>query len=723
METAQQELTCQLCSEQYADPRILPCLHSFCRQCLDKEARDTAPMVACPACAWCGPIPAGGAGFLPRNLHLVYEVRMSQAASQITCERCAFSEPAAVFCFKCSEFLCGACAEQHPPVHKPVPLGGGRGCARQIVAAVLAMPPLEHCCALSNHADRVLELFCEACDAMICRECATAGDHRDHRHANLADVARARRRDMRRALEQAQEMVAVLGGALDRADSAARTLEDFKACNAAQISNAFEELHEKVEARKRSLLADLDAATSRRASALDYRRTRIREAQRDLYRYCEVVFRALQTHSDQEVVAMENAPLAALSDTLRASKNVASIDPGRSQAEGLSVLLETDRLALDSLGRVKDTSPYPPACTWASTTVAMVKSPYRVVVDTVTVTGEKCRGGGVYVTVDLASKVHDRLVASGNVEDRGDGTYTVTLVPHRDGAHVLSVLIDGQHVMNSPFELDVQKPPKPDYCALNPPQEVASVKSPLCLAVSRSGDVFVGTKSNSIHVFDRKGGFKRAIGSSGEGDGQFNGPSDLAISGDLLYVADCLNHRVQMLTTGGEFLQTFGERGTGSGQFNAPCGLAVDARGRIYVCDSGNDRVQVFGDDRTWLMSVDVRGQAMQHSPRGLALDTQGNMYVAAHGSACIMVFTRGGKFLKNYGNLKRPGRIAVNSGGYSFVIEGGSDSIVVFDPQGRRVYTLKGLNSPSGIAVDPAASPSFYVANKGSNTVLKYSL
>ena len=39
------------------------------------------------------------------------------------------------------------------------------------------------------------------------------------------------------------------------------------------------------------------------------------------------------------------------------------------------------------------------------------------------------------------------------------------------------------------------------------------------------------------------------------------------------------------------------ERGNGPNQFNAPTGVACDAKGRVYVADYGNDRVQVFTPD------------------------------------------------------------------------------------------------------------------------------
>ena len=41
-------------------------------------------------------------------------------------------------------------------------------------------------------------------------------------------------------------------------------------------------------------------------------------------------------------------------------------------------------------------------------------------------------------------------------------------------------------------------------------------------------------------------------------------------------------------------MTSFGGRGEEPGQFKFPCGIAVDDSGTVYVCDTGNQRVQVF---------------------------------------------------------------------------------------------------------------------------------
>ncbi len=67
------------------------------------------------------------------------------------------------------------------------------------------------------------------------------------------------------------------------------------------------------------------------------------------------------------------------------------------------------------------------------------------------------------------------------------------------------------------------------------------------MAVDVDGDVFVTDAGNNrCEIFDQNGVFVDKFGSTGSGDGQFEGPEDLAFDGlGGLYIIDGLNYRVE----------------------------------------------------------------------------------------------------------------------------------------------------------------------------------
>jgi len=65
-----------------------------------------------------------------------------------------------------------------------------------------------------------------------------------------------------------------------------------------------------------------------------------------------------------------------------------------------------------------------------------------------------------------------------------------------------------------------------------------------------------------------------------------------------VYVADFYNHRVQVFDAAGKYLKQWGEQGDEQGQFDGPTALAVDQAGDIYVVDWTNRRIQKFSGDQ-----------------------------------------------------------------------------------------------------------------------------
>ena len=65
-------VNCPICLEELKDPRSLPCLHSFCFQCLQGLYEDKNPGddVSCPVCRKRFQIPQGGLNSLPLNFFL-----------------------------------------------------------------------------------------------------------------------------------------------------------------------------------------------------------------------------------------------------------------------------------------------------------------------------------------------------------------------------------------------------------------------------------------------------------------------------------------------------------------------------------------------------------------------------------------------------------------------------------------------------------------------------
>ena len=119
---------------------------------------------------------------------------------------------------------------------------------------------------------------------------------------------------------------------------------------------------------------------------------------------------------------------------------------------------------------------------------------------------------------------------------------------------------------------------------------------PTHVAVDRHGNLYVTDALNfRLQMFDSEGRFTGKFGRHGDSSGTFASPKGVAIdSEDHIYIVDALFDAVQIFDRAGQYLLTFGERGLGPGQFWLPNGIFIDNDDRIYVADSYNQRIQIF---------------------------------------------------------------------------------------------------------------------------------
>ena len=107
--------------------------------------------------------------------------------------------------------------------------------------------------------------------------------------------------------------------------------------------------------------------------------------------------------------------------------------------------------------------------------------------------------------------------------------------------------------------------------------------------------IVVDAMNFRVQVLDRSGTFKYAIGHLGDRYGDFFRPKGVAVdSEDHVYVVEGLNADVQVFDNQGRLLYYFGQKGVGPGEFQLPAGLFIDRNDRVFVADSYNRRVQVF---------------------------------------------------------------------------------------------------------------------------------
>ena len=173
---------CPICVETFSEPKVLPCVHTFCLKCLLKYGEQDKPgdQVACPLCTCRANfvIPPGGFTDLPNNFFvnkLLLANKLAGAAggtveTETACDLCLEDEAnvrAEVYCIECELHLCGKCSIRHKKPkatksHQQVNLKDKPS------SESLLKTTASYC---AQHLDEQIKFYCYDCKMVTCVVC------------------------------------------------------------------------------------------------------------------------------------------------------------------------------------------------------------------------------------------------------------------------------------------------------------------------------------------------------------------------------------------------------------------------------------------------------------------------------------------------------------------------------------------------------------------------
>ena len=123
----EEQLTCPVCFDHYTNPKTLPCLHSFCQDCLEGlplDKKNETYYLSCPTCRHCTELPEEGAGAFPvafyvNNLKEMYSLMKKTGLSNLREATCSdHGKPLQLFCETCDTVICVTCQFRNHKGHE-----------------------------------------------------------------------------------------------------------------------------------------------------------------------------------------------------------------------------------------------------------------------------------------------------------------------------------------------------------------------------------------------------------------------------------------------------------------------------------------------------------------------------------------------------------------------------------------------------------------------------
>jgi len=458
-EKVKEELTCAVCQDLLNNPKILPCLHSFCTGCL-KEWLGRLPYLEaskreleCPLCR------GKFALSTPRDVEdlpshfsavrLVEIVRLQEQASNKKvnpiCQNCNVGEVATSSCSECAIFLCDFCEKAHrrfkaTGMHNLLSmdeLGQGSTTEFQFI-----LPEKVEMCPI--HPTKPLELYCKCEDVLICRDCIIK-IHKDHDYDVISDVVNGEKKVLNEALPGIQQLIDEVEGAINGVKSKRQDVKNREEENLHKLDDTFHTLHAALEDRKRQLQQQVTQDTEAKDKGLAVHEDELCFLFSQLKSCWSFIDDKLQRGVSKDVLAMKRSMLERR-DKLKEMKSKTILSPFIKEQVPIN-LKGLDKVIhqISILGSFCDAQ----KCfvTDLKETVPVDKSNHF------TIQLKNFLGDNICYSKGLDVLVHyDNVSESATIREIGSGSYEASYVGKFGRSHTVSVKVGGETIPGSPFK-------------------------------------------------------------------------------------------------------------------------------------------------------------------------------------------------------------------------------------------------------------------------------
>ncbi|XP_006811152.1 tripartite motif-containing protein 2-like [Saccoglossus kowalevskii] len=447
-------LTCGLCLGYYQNAKTLPCLHSFCENCLIKLVEKRG-MLVCPYCRTAADIQGSdGVGLLRNNSlinGLVEFVKSRDLCTGMTdvviCDGCE-ENTASNRCITCATNLCSPCTKTLTKIaackrHNVMSLNELKNTTPEKLSSF--RPSTR--CNVDGHGENTVKFYCDNCDVPTCLEC-TVVNHNGHKHRYVKDVAAEFTPKMSEVLEKLAKKEDEIKLAVESGNQRLIEIQDLYEKETAKVKKRAEEIIKKIKTDEEKALGIL---------------TKNRDT---LQKHLECEIDRLEI--TEKSVTSARKFIKTLVNYGDAGEIVSECKRSMNRAEGL---IDTDNINLgcisifrffpkstvlemkNSIGLIG-----PDASKTTRTNIPKILydgESFQVDVQTVDVNGERVVADTDDITVKAKIEKPDNTTCDLMTTNDGDGNYKVMFPGQQVAKYNLIISIGDEKIPGSPFIIDV----------------------------------------------------------------------------------------------------------------------------------------------------------------------------------------------------------------------------------------------------------------------------
>ena len=308
----EKEITCAICHDHYTEPKVLPCLHYYCKKCVHRLTLKTGAdgPFSCPECRSDISLPQGKVEKLPtaffvNRMKSVYsKLERAHGKVRAKCEMCSVGYRAKAFCRQCTHFICDECVKQHHRMktftgHKIASLDQLKEGAKEIVLEDEL--PFQIC---EKH-DEAMKVYCFDCKCLICRDC-TIKDHLGHNYEFIKKSAPEMKKKLIEQLNPLKEVKMDLSNAVEEIQTTKHEIEVLGNSVAKDINNSFNELQKIIENRRQELLMEAASKMAQKLEHLTNQEESLSAARSVVQSIIEYTEQCVDHSTDGEIMCMHD---------------------------------------------------------------------------------------------------------------------------------------------------------------------------------------------------------------------------------------------------------------------------------------------------------------------------------------------------------------------------------------------------------------------------------
>ena len=700
-------VTCSICLDTYTKPKTIACLHTFCLKCLEGHALRTQSrgQFRCPDCQAQVNIPEGNCfdnlptGFLQNSLLSLLAVQQSGKGSQVSCGICTKKSAEISYCFTCEELLCRNCVNAHELFQESAFRGHKVTAVKQFQAVDYeALLKRQSFCPQPYHEREVTRFFCLECQICVCQVCINT-DHKNHNVDPLEKAADAEKANIMAAVESIEQKKKVCSDAIITFQQVVEELERNVTAAKREVSQTAKQMIEKIREQEREATKIIENARVSRIEKINSLNEQVKSLMKQLDQAVQFAKNLVERSSSSDVMKSKKTLEQRFGDLDKAT--VPSLP-----VSSFVKFFSTNALDNLNLGSVITNETDVQLSSMEALTENLQADLEAECEEELT--SEYQRELDVKVLIEPAENV-----ASLRILKKENDDFHVKFVPKVPGTYNMTVKINGDKLVTSPFRVHVKERRIDVVGELVLKGEIP--ESPNLIAVNSKGTIAVSDdEEHCILMFDEDGNVVGKFGSYGEGPGQLTYPAGLTFLNDVeLLVVDDGNNRIQQFNVQtGNLVKSFGKTGTGDGKFLAPEGIFINDEGHIIVTDCSNNRIQVLDKDGKFMFTFGDHGPGELNQPSG-CIYHKNKFIVSDSKNHCLKVFDKSGKFLYKIGEKGEADGQFLSLQGLCVEKYGDNQNLLVCDRDNGRIqqFTMEGrfigktvvkLNSPKAIGTTP---------------------